>query len=69
MKAKIETFTATVLIVALISGFVVSAASLAVALETVATLDIQSSDVAFMPASQKTRCIMPPAQQRFCGAE
>ena len=69
MKAKIENFAAVALCVALVSGIVFSAAGLAVALERVAALDIQSGDVAFMSASHKARCIMPPAQQKFCGAE
>jgi hypothetical protein len=69
MKAKIEAFTAIAVTVALVSGFAFSAATLALALERVATLDIKSNDIALMSASHKVRCIMPPAQQKFCGVE
>jgi hypothetical protein len=69
MKAKIEAFTAIAVTVALVSSFAFSAATLALALESVATLDIKSNDIALMSASHKVRCIMPPAQRKFCSVE
>ena len=64
---KVSFFTAIALTVALFSGFAFSAATLAVALERVATLDIQSNDIVHMSASQKVRCIVPPAVRTSCG--
>lgn len=66
MKTKIEAFTAIALTVALVSGFAFSAATLAVALERVATLDIHSDGIAHMSASHTVRCIMPPALRTYC---
>ena len=66
MNTKIATFAAIALTAALLSGFVYSAPSFAQALAQ-ATLDNQN--IAPMTASQKVRCIMPVAQQKFCGVE
>ena len=64
-NTKIASFAAVALTVALVSGFV-QLAPLAEALSQAATTGSQS--IATMSASQKVRCIMPPAQQKFCGA-
>ena len=66
MKTKIEAFTAIVLTVVLVSGFAFSAATLAVALERVAALDLQTDGIVHMSASHKVRCIMPPALRTSC---
>jgi hypothetical protein len=66
---KVSSFAAIALTVALVSGFAFSAATLAVALERVAALDVESNGIAYMSASHKVRCIMPPAQQKYCGVE
>ena len=69
MKAEIETYTAIVLTVVLVSWIAFFAGSLASALDSVASLDIQSDDIAYPSARQKVRCIMPPAQQKYCGID
>jgi hypothetical protein len=43
-----------------------SAATLAVALERVAALDLESNDIMQKSASQKGRCIIPPALRTSC---
>ena len=63
---KVSSRAAIALTLALVSGFAFSAATLAVALERVATLDIQSDGIARMSASHKVRCIMPPALRTSC---
>jgi hypothetical protein len=60
---KIASIAAIALTAALVAGFQF-APTFALALTQVATAE---SNIATVSASQKTRCIMPPAQQKFCG--
>jgi len=61
MNTKIASFAAVALITTLVAGFV------QVAPVTQAFDTPNSQDIASVSASQKVRCIMPPAQQKFCG--
>ena len=62
----VSSFTAIAVAVTLVAGFAFSAATLAVALERAATLDIESNGIVHVSASQKVRCIMPPALRTWC---
>ena len=61
---KIASVATVALTAALVAGFV-QVAPVTQALTQVSTAD--SQNVATMSASRKVRCIMPPAQQKFCG--
>ena len=61
---KIASIAAAALTAALVSGFV-QFAPVAQALTQAAIAE--SNNIATVSASQKVRCIMPPAQQKFCG--
>ena len=60
---KIASIAAVALTAALVASFQFAPA-LAQATTQVATAE---SNIATVSASQKVRCIMPPAQQKFCG--
>ena len=66
MNTKTATFATVALTAALVSGFVQFAP--AIAQSTVAVVAANSQVAAPMTAAQKTRCIMPAAQQKYCGA-
>jgi hypothetical protein len=66
MNTKIASFTAIALAAALVSGFVRFAP--AIALPTTDAAVANSQVAAPMTASQKTRCIMPAAHWKGCGA-
>ena len=63
MNTRIATFAAVTLTAALVSGIVYSAPTSVPSL-THAAFDNE----VVVSASQKVRCIMPPAQQKYCGA-
>jgi len=66
MNTKIATFAAIAFAAAVVSGLVQFAPAIAQSQTEVATLD--SRFAAPMTASQKTRCMMPAAQWKSCGA-
>jgi len=58
MTTKIVSFAGAAFLLSSIVQFVPVAQALSPALE---------NNVASVSASQKVRCIMPPAQQKYCG--
>jgi hypothetical protein len=60
---KLASFAAATLAIALVSGFVQFAPAIAQS----TTLLADNPIVTQVTASQKTRCIMPAAQQKYCG--
>jgi len=56
---------AVALTTALVSGFAYSASTSA---DAVTQAAFHNRGIASMNASQKVRCIMPVAQQKYCGA-
>lgn len=67
-RLNAASFAAVALTIMLVSG--VAYFALAQTLTQVAALDSDDGyGIAHMAASRKVRCIMPPAQQKFCGVE
>jgi hypothetical protein len=65
--AKIETISAIALTIGLAVGFVQFAPSMAQAITQFATVEAAGNhDITHMPASRKTRCIMPEALRTAC---
>ena len=65
MNTKIASIAAIAFTAALVSGLVQFAPAVAQSPTEIAAV---SQNVIYLSASQKVRCIMPVAQQKYCGA-